>query len=220
MWRGVRVSNDPVVQSEVLIKKGIFEVNLFGNIDVTNENDNGGDFTEMDVTFGINKEILGGGILLRQVNLLAGISSFNYPNTDTDSTVELYAGFDITLPMDIHSKTVANFDIDEVEGAYVSQDFFKDFNLVKFGLLGRDCTLVAKPDIGAGWGSQDYNEYYFNEDSHGISNWHAGLSLMVVNDRFEFGPSVSYTDLWNDNIRDNVADDENVTVGFSALYRF
>jgi hypothetical protein len=226
MWRGVRVSNEPVMQNEVMIKKGMFELSLFGNMDLTDERGNEGDFTEMYLTAGINKKIMSGVGFVKGVNFLAGMTSFNYPNTDSispvfdESTVELYTGVDVEVPYGVHSKTMFNLDVDEVGGAYVSQDFFKDFGLARFSLLGNACTLVARPEVGAGWGSQDYNDYYFDADSNGISNWHTGLSLKVVSERFEFGPYVNYTELWNDDIRDNVRDDNQLMVGFGAGYRF
>jgi len=222
VFRGQLVNDDPVTQSTVTIKKGMFELAFFGNMDLTDINEDSGDFTEMDVRLGIDKQIFSrANGILRSVDVLAGVEYFSFPNTDRDSTAEVYAGARVTLPYNIVSETVAHLDVDEASGGvYLSEEIKRDFKLTKVSLFKRDFEVVATPKFGIGVGSAEYNENYWDVDEFCTSNLFAEIAVMLKNEKIEFGPSIRYVSVVGDDLRDEVVDNEHVVYGFSLGMKF
>ena len=226
VFRGQLASEEPVLQSTLSVQKGIFELKVFGNMDLDENgsqahNDNTGEPTEYNIDFGFDKRVWSGNGIVKGVNVLGGLVYFSYPNTDREATVETYIGTDTEFVKGIHVKTQANIDLNECAGGwYWQEEVYKDFRIADFGLFGKPCKLVAKPNLGMGGGSAEYNRYYWGLDEFITTDWYAGLAVVVESERFEFGPSVKYTDLVNDDLRDQTRDPEHVVFGFGAAVKF
>jgi hypothetical protein len=221
--RGQTVNDSPVLQSEVEIERGIFDLRLWGNGDLTDRRDNAGEFTEFNLDFKVEKEVYSkpGSKWLTAASLFGGAIYYSYPNIDAEATTELYAGVDMTSTFGIHSRLTAYYDIDEADGAYLASDFYKVVPLpVAFKLGSQDFKLSARPEVGYGWGSHDYNKYYFGVHDAVTTDWHAQLAVLAASDKYEFGPSIRYTDLVGDDIQDTQRDSSCWVYGFSFGFKF
>jgi hypothetical protein len=219
--RGERRNDEAVVQSTTEIKKDMFELEFFGNTDLTDSNDSQTDITEFGIRAGIDKQVYEGQGIVKSVNALAGVEYFGYPNVDRDATVEVYTGASVVLPYEIVSESMVNVDVDEAAGGfYMSEAISRKFNLTTLNVLNNDWAISTTPKIGVGGGSAEYNDYYWGVDEFCTTNAFAELSLKATADKMEFGPSVRYETLVGDDMLDEVSDNENMVYGFSFGYKF
>ena len=127
IWRGINLVDDPVFQPSVTASyKGLI-LSIWGNMELTNSNDQLGEFTEIDYvaeyTWSWN-----------DLNLSVGVIHYQFPNIGPPTTTEVHGGlsFDILLAP---SLTVYQ-DVDLADGTYaalsISHTFEKVLVLVCF----------------------------------------------------------------------------------------
>lgn len=170
--RGALLFDGPAVQPAVWATLeqggGSWSVGAWSTIDANDDGGNAGRFTEVDTyveyarSFGTFTATLG---LLR----------YDYPNTDFAASGEAHAalGYDneIATPT-LH----AWYDYDEADGAYLSFDLSRDFDLAERWSLGLS--------VSTGWMEHGQGAYYFGVDSSGFSDLTSGAAL-------SFAPSES-----------------------------
>ncbi len=119
-WRGISLTDDPVVQPSVLLShRNGFSVELWGNLDAGPDNDNQGELNEIRVTLQYAWQ-------LEHVEIAVGAIDYTFPNTPFAGTWEVYAsvGSRGTRSRGAVSRgTVAPrltvyYDVDEVEDVY------------------------------------------------------------------------------------------------------
>jgi hypothetical protein len=223
VFRGQLRNDDPIAASEVSISKGIFDLDIRGNMDLTDITDNQQQFTEFQIDLGFEKQVYDnpGNKLLSAASIFGGLVYYSFPESDREATTELYAGVDVTTAGGVHLKPTLFYDVDEVDGAYLDLAAYRPIDLpLKFKALGQEFKTVLTPELGLGWGSSEYNEAYWGVQDSAFSDWHAALSLMIQSDKLEFGPSIRYTDLLEADIQDGQDDSANVIYGLSLGYKF
>lgn len=152
VWRGMLLTDDPVVQPSVTVSAGGLSLNVWGSIDATEVNeDNGEDgrLQEVDYTLSYAASPMEG------LDLEGGFVWYTF--SSYDSTGEVYGK--VTLPCVLLSPSLsAYYDVDEADGWYLNAGVEHSFE------LSEKLSLILSG--GLGWGSNNFHEYYYGETTH------------------------------------------------------
>jgi hypothetical protein len=194
IWRGQNLVDDWVFQPLVSAGYKGFTGAAWGNLDLTDDNDNEGEFTEVDLTLDYSGQLPG----LEALGYSVGFIYYDFPVTGAaDDTFEVYWGLGLDVPA---SPTVTVYhDVDEAEGTYVSLGVGHSFQNV----------LEAAPDMpvgidlsaSLGWGSSSYNKFYWGPDRSTFNDLALSASFPVQISGWTVAPSVNYVTLVGDDIR-------------------
>jgi uncharacterized protein (TIGR02001 family) len=201
VWRGQNVTDDWVFQPGVSASFDGATLGFWGSLDLTDENDESGNFIEYDWYADYSADIAEG------VGMSIGAIYYYFPGGE--ATTEVYAGLSFDT---VASPSVTiYYDVDEVEGAYVA------FGLGHSIELGEDAPFGIDLGANLGWGDSSYNEVYWGDDIDAELN---DLTLTAAFP-FEVGPvsvtpSVAYVSLLGSDISD-VADDDSLFYGGVGL---
>ncbi len=194
VWRGQNLVDDWSFQPGASVTYGSLTASVWANLDLTHENGNKGEFSEVDLALDYSGQVPGLDIL----GYSAGLIHYDFPvPRAADDTLELYWGFSLDVPAS-PSVTVYH-DVDEAEGTYVSCDIGHSFaNLFELG----PGTPVAL-DLGAslGWGSASYNKFYWGPDSDELNDLVFSAALPFEIAGLTITPSANYATLVSDDIR-------------------
>ncbi len=153
IWRGIALTDDPVLQPSVSADILGFGAEIWGNMDLTDihgttENPDGqkNQLNEIDYT-------LYYGISLPLLQFKAGLIHYSFPKTDLSSTTEIFASAAANVLLSPRFSFF--YDIDEIDGGYILMEAAHDVTLNP----GSDLNLSAS----LGYGSADYVQGYFGE---------------------------------------------------------
>ena len=205
VWRGLVLTDDPVLQPSLTVDYKSLNLNVWGNTDLTDVNGTPGETNELDYTlsysFAVNK-----------VNLTLGVIQYTFPHTDFEPTTEIYgsAGLDMLL-----SPTVSiYYDVDQVNGLYGTLGISHSFSL---GEVYKGITPSLDLSGSIGYGSSNYNEGYFGVDSSGLVDLLLTATLSVpIDDHLSVGPFVSFSQVLDSDLKDAV-DKDNATIFGATL---
>jgi hypothetical protein len=202
IWRGMPINEDPVIQPSLNISGSGFSLNVWGNIDTTDwgENEGGygeesGNITEIDYTAFYEHSI-------GPVSLSAGFISYTFPNIGLDSTLEVFAGLGLDVPLSPAIKSC--WDEDMAWGAnYLSLDVGHSFSLWQSGERALGLDLFA----ATAYANREFNEAYYGIENEGWHDWSAGLSLPLS---LKFGISITpgyfHSSILSDDIKKVIED--------------
>jgi len=188
VWRGIVLTDDPVLQPSVTAGYGNMSLNVWSNMDLTDVNGNQSEVNELDFTLDYAFD-------LAAANMSAGVVRYTFPNTGYASTTEMY----LSLGSEKTGGAALTVyqDVGEVEGSYVSLSsetavhVMDRFDVEIYGALG--------------WGSGKHNGFYYGSGHGAVSD-----VLVHVSVPFEIGgylsiaPSVSFSSIVNNRLRDAV----------------
>jgi len=209
VWRGLRLTDDPVLQPSLTVDYKAVSLNLWGNTDLTDINGTPGETNELDYTldysFSVNK-----------VNLVIGVIQYTFPHTAFEPTTEIYgsAGLDMLL-----SPTVTlYYDSDEVGGLYGTLGISHSFPL---GDVYRGISSSLDLSGSIGYATSDWNEGYYGVNGSGLVDLllAAGLSI-PIDEYLLFGPFISFSQVVDSDLQDAVADDNATFFSATLSYAF
>lgn len=205
IWRGTRVTDEPVLQPSMTLGIGDFSYNVWGNMDLTDISFGccaQGYFTEVDHTFSYDYSMddvtLSGGVIFY---------TFKYFNT----TAEIYGGvtFDNVL---LSPSATVYFDVDETScdtadftctlpgggapGIYVLLGAGHSFD------TGND--TIPSIDVSGtfAFANEGYTDFYFGSVGAGATDASVTLSVpFEINDNLSAGAFVTYSGLVRDTVR-------------------
>jgi hypothetical protein len=209
VWRGYRVTDEPVIQPAMTLGIGGFAFNAWGNLDLTNINGQQGDFSEIDYTFSYDQAFEGGSVG-------GGVIFYAFPGAPT--TTELYGGisFDVvgapsvTLYVDVDETRAGGGD----PGLYV--------------LLGGGHSFPTNSDVvpsidisgSFAFANDGFTGFYAGVGG-GTHDASVGLSVpFVIDDNWSASGFVTYSGLVGDNLRVVFADPDTVVGGASINLSF
>jgi len=191
VWRGMVNVDDYVLQPAAEVGLLGFELGFWGNLDLTDVNDQSWKFTEIDWTLGYELE-------LPLVGFEAGFIYYTYPQAEGIDTWEFYLGAEANVIL--HPSIFVYQDIDTVKGAYW------DLNVSHGFALGETSQLQLS--AGLGLGSKSYMDGYFGMGGAFIPETELGASMTDGRIRaevpfhpvplFTVSPSVTWTTLLGD----------------------
>lgn len=215
VWRGMILTDDPVIQPSLTLSMGGFSFNIWGSVDMTDINEDEGEeyhLQELDYTLSYGFTATEG------LDLEVGVIAYTFPGTAFDATSEAYASAALSCVPYVTPSVTAYYDFDEVDGWYVVAAL--DANTIALTeKLGLDL------GVSLGWGSEDYNTAYWGVENDGLNdlNFSAGLSYQV-NDMFSVGISAGYMVLVGSDVKDAVeadgGDTDQFYMGVSAAFAF
>lgn len=204
IWRGQNVVNEPVFQQSVNVEYKNLTLTGWGNIDLTNTNDNQNNFTELDFSLDYSGKVFN----TSNLNYSIGLINYIFPHTECHSTSEVYVGLSLDT---FFSPSLTIFrDIDEVDGTYIS--FGIDHSFKNF-----------KNSLSLGWADGNYNSSYWGKDSSGFNDLTLSLSYPIKLKDWTLSPSISYITLIGDGMRESTIygkDSDFVVIGFGLSTSF
>ena len=210
IWRGIEVVDEPVWQPSITFSWEGLSLNVWGNMDLTDANDDAGTFTEIDYTLSYEG----------QWKLMAygfGVVHYQFPTIGSADTTEVFVSVGLDVPL---SPTVTLYqDVDEADGLYVNASVGHTFEDV-FHLSE---TIAMSIDLAAslGWGSSKHNDFYYGSDDSGLADAVISAGFPVDLGRgWTLTPSVNYSWLLDNGIRDAMDDDDNFWSAISLRLSF
>lgn len=209
VWRGAVFAEDAVFQPSLSGGMGSLSVNLWGNMDLTDENGTTRQFNEWDYTVDYSTSF-------DMIGVSVGMIGYTFPNFG-GHTNEMYIGASYDI-IGAPSITVYK-DLEATEGVYASLSG-------GYSVPVADITAI---DLGAAIGFGDSNN---NQALYGSGDSGAGLSDLLVgvsatfgiNDMFSVTPSVNISSILDSDGADayDAADLEatNVFFGLTASAAF
>lgn len=212
VWRGQLLTDAPVIQPSATLSGYGFSANVWGNVDITDENEKNDEnlnLLETDYTLSYGFTPVEG------LDLEGGLIWYTFPSLD--STGEVYASVTLSAVPLSPSLTVY-YDFDEVEGFYA--------NLA----VGHTMALTEKLDfsLGAslGWGDGDYHEFYFGQPaSSSLSDILLSACLdYALTERVSVSVYAAYSDFLDSDVeklaRDGYGDSDILYAGVSLGVSF
>ena len=196
VWRGMLLTDDPVLQPSLTLGLAGFSFNVWGSIDTTDVNElTGGDMTgptynmqELDYTLSYGFSPMEG------VDLEVGGILYTFPGTAFAETTEIYAALGVSVPYLDPSLTVY-YDVDEAEGVYAGLSAGHAWQLME--------PLSLSVGGSVGWGSSDYHAFYFGVDDSDLSDFNLSVGLeYVVSENVSVSATLAYSDFLGDDIGD------------------
>lgn len=144
--RGQVNSDRPVIEPALTVSKHGVRLNVWGNLDLSDEVTGKRQFSEVDLTAAYDFPV-------PVIEASAGIIEYLYPNTPRPETREVFLS--VAWPNQILRPDLdMYYDFGDVHGAYLNVSLEHDFTFLKN-------RLRLTPGINSGWGSRSYNTYNF-----------------------------------------------------------
>lgn len=183
IWRGQRLVDKPVVQPWVNLGFGNFTFGTWANMNTKGKS---GEFNEIDLSVDYTNS------LTDTISYSVGIIRYEFPNTTAEGTAEIYAG--LSFDTFLSPSVTLYYDIDEVDGCYLSFGAGHQIELSESVCLDMSASL--------GWGSSDYNEAYWGEDSSKMQDLTLSLAMPVALGNWTLTPSVNYVSIMSSSLRE------------------
>jgi uncharacterized protein (TIGR02001 family) len=207
VWRGQNLTDDWVFQPGVSATYRGLTAGVWGSLDLTDENDQSGEFIEYDWYLDYSGQIND------TVGYSIGAIYYYFPSIGT--TTELYWGFNLDVPAS-PSITVYH-DVDEADGIYVSLGVGHSIEATEKIPVGIDLSAAI------GWGDKKYNEYYWGTDKAELNDLVLSVGLPFEVAGVSVTPSISYITLLGSDVKDSDAYDKDnsiLVVGVSLSKEF
>jgi hypothetical protein len=193
--RGQNLVDDWVLQPGAYVGYKGITASFWGNLDLTDENGNQGDFSEIDLTLDYSAKVPGTDL----VSYSLGVINYDFPvSGGANNTWEIYGGFGLDV---LASPSVTVYhDVDEVKGTYVSFGLEHSFE----NLIELDPGVGVGLDLSAsiGWGSASYNKFYWGPDKSELNDLVLKAAFPFEVAGFTVTPSVNYITLMGEDIRE------------------
>ncbi len=191
VWRGLILTDDPVLQPSATLSHKGFSLNIWANDDLTDKGASGAsEITEFDYTLDYSFNV-------KKFSFGLGVIQYTFPNTGSEGTTEILGtvGYDFFLSPSL----TLYWDTDEAGGVYGNLSLSHSFGLGK--ILG----IIPSLDFSAGTGfaSSNWNEFYYSVDSGGFVDLLLTIGLSIpVDDYLSLSPFISYSTLLDSDLED------------------
>jgi hypothetical protein len=224
IWRGQNVNDKSVFQPSVYVSKWGFTGSVWGSLDLTHENDNAGELTEVDYSLDYTSAVPG----ITGINFSLGTVYYRFPNTEFKSTSEVYAGMSLSCTCNGQGHCLACLcapwfkvyrDVDEVKnGAYYQ--FGVGRTMQKVVSLTEDCFVDCVLGASTGYGNSAYNKGYFGVNDGKMNDLTLSMALPFAVGKWTIKPNINYSMLWSDTIRSGRENNDNLWGGLSLSCNF
>ncbi|MHC4759491.1 MAG: hypothetical protein ACYTE8_12615 [Planctomycetota bacterium] len=215
IWRGQNLVDGWVFQPSTSLSYKGFTGLVWGNLDMTNDNRDSCEFTEVDLSLDYTGKCPGIDIL----NYSLGFIYYDFPDPGgVDDTWELYWG--LALDVLLNPSVTVYHDVDEADGgAYVSTGVSHSFvNVIE---LSPDMPVGVDLSASWGWGNSSYNKAYWGVNDSKSQDMALSAAFPIGLGNWTLAPSINYVTLMNDDIRSaNLKDSHNLFGGVSLSRSF
>jgi hypothetical protein len=207
VWRGMTFNDGIVFQPSLDVSKGGFGLNVWGNIDGSDYDDqlDSGEFSEVDLTASY-------GFKLDPLDITIGYIEYLFPTTEDTGSVgtrEVFASFGINIIDNLSTTLAIYYDFDEVEDVYANLSLAYSASL----------TNAVSLDLGTGIGYAG-GEYTADGDA-GFFDYIVSAKLgYSVNDSLSLSAMLAYADSADEDKLPEEATDTNFFGGVGITYGF
>jgi hypothetical protein len=212
IWRGQNLNDRSVFQPSVSVSKSGFTGSIWGNLDMTGKNDNSGEFTEFDYALDYSAAIPD----VNGVSFSAGVLYYDFPNTHSPATTEVYGGLNFNLPLTPYVRLYR--DVGEINGSYLQ--FGIGHTIEKIVEVSKTCYCGLRLGSSIGYASSGYNKGYFGANSANTNDWTVQLAFPLCIDSWTLKPSVNYSTMLSNSVRSATAKSDNVWFGVGISKSF
>ncbi len=212
IWRGQNLNDKSVFQPSVSIGKNGFTGSVWGNLDLTGENRNCGQFTEFDYSIDYSASVPD----INGVSFSVGALYYDFPNTDSKPTTEVYGGLNFDLPLTPYVKLYR--DVEEINGSYLQAGI--GHSIEKIWEFSSKCYCGLQIGSSIGYGSSRYNKGYFDSDSAKLNDWTSSVALPFCIGAWTIQPCINYSTMLSDSIRTATEKSDNFWAGLSISIEF
>lgn len=198
LWRGAFLNDETVLQPSVDVSCGNLGATVWGNVNLTRQNPGEQRLDEVDLYFYYTLEL---GPLSVEAGQISYLPTDSVTGGETNhATHEVYVSVAFENDLVTPSMSVY-YDYDEVKGFYTSLALAREIELAD--------SLTLTPGISAGYGSADFNSYYFDVDKSRMVDGTASVAIeWKPGDTYSYNASVTYTRILDGNIRDSVEEND------------
>ena len=197
-WRGQNFTDGFVFQPNFWLTNGMFTLDVWGNMDVTNKNAAEGEFSRVNYTITLNPDT-------DMIHYKFGATHYTFPSIAGADTTEIFAGARF-VAVPFNPSITLFWDVDAAEGFYIS--------------LGADGSLFGGNDVtGIDWAfnlglaTDGYNQLYFNSNDFAFNDLTFEVSKKFVMNRWYIKPTAGFSTMLDSAIRDQVSNEDNFWVG-------
>jgi len=209
VWRGLLLTDDPVLQPSVTLSHGKLSLNLWGNTDLTDVNGTPGEVNEFDYTLDYSFSV-------DQIDVSLGVIQYTFPHTAFEPTTEIYGSAGLDIPFS--PKITVYYDTDEVGGVYgaVAAGYG-----IPIGEVSRGISPTLDLSGSVGYASANWNKGYYGVDSSGPVDLLLGASLSVpLDETLTIAPFVNYSSVLDGDLRDAVSKEDTFCFGATLSISF
>ena len=201
IWRGLLVTDDPVLQPAVSLGMDKLTLGVWGNYETTNITGERGEFTEIDYSLDYTDALPG----VEGAFYSAGVIYYSFPRAlnVTSATTELYAG--IGMDTVLSPTATLYYDIDEADGYYASFGVSHSVDISEMGIVD---DMLKTVDLSAtvGYGSNKYNTEYWGESTDALNDLVVTAAVpFELCSSASLTASCSYVSLLDGSIKNNTA---------------
>jgi len=223
-WRGLKINDTPVFQPSFSVTKNSFTFEVWGNMDLSDNDESQFEFNEVDYTVSYDKEFSNFGITL-------GLTQYTYPDDKEYNTSEIFAG--ISFFTFLEPSIMVYKDIDLYNSLYIQFAISHTFSIMPEELSpGLTLSVVA------GYSDESFKQGYFqgnyifektphdnadnNDFSSGLVDFGIMTELPILLKKGELTFSISYSTLSDSDIHspDYISDDSEIVYGISYSISF
>lgn len=210
VWRGMNLVDDWVAQPSFTVSKGGFSFNVWGDINLTDQNDMTRQIDELDLTFEYD-------FTFGNFTIPVGLAHYTFPNTAFSATTELFTG--IAYDWIVSPSVTVYWDVDQANGVYVLAGAGYSFEVPG---LPKGIGMSVDLSAGIGYATDNHNDYYFGVNEGGWVDWNASLAVPVsfLDGKVTVTPAVTYTSLVDDKLRDTTDKENNTYFGVTVALSF
>jgi len=190
VWRGMTFNDGWVAQPSIDITKGGFNLNVWGNLDISDYNNtlDSGEFSEIDLTADYT-------FTLGMFDMGVGYIEYLFPTTDktgAPATSEIYGSLGMALPAGFAASLVVYYDIDQLK------EWYTTLGLTYSYAVNDKLSLEAGGSIA--WAGDDYCA----DGSAGFYDYNLSISAgYVITPEWSVSAFIKYTNsLDSDNLAD------------------
>lgn len=212
IWRGQNLNDKSVFQPSVSVGLSGFTASVWGNLDLKKSNQHAGEFTEFDYGLDYSASVPD----INGVSFSIGALYYDFPNTTSEPTTELYGGLNFDLPLAPYIKWYR--DVKAINGSYLQ--FGVGHSIGKIWELSDKCYCGLQIGSSIGYGSPRYNKGYFGVDSERLNDWTSSIAFPFCMGAWTIKPSINYSTILSDVIRTETPKNDNFWAGLLICTEF
>jgi DNA-directed RNA polymerase subunit RPC12/RpoP len=188
--RGVTLSEDPVFQPDVWASYRGVTLSVWGNMDLTDVNENEAQFNELDLTLDYSGQ-------WDALSYSAGGIYYIFPNTGSRDTAEVYTS--LHYDMMLEPTLTVYYDFVEADGFYVVLGIGHGLEIpLRLDVV----TVRLELGMQVGWGSRNFIRFNAGVHNDALTDWVTTASLPVtLGEHLTVSPMISYSSVLDKDIR-------------------
>lgn len=212
IWRGQVVSNRAVFEPTIALKKYGFTGYVWGNMDLTGQNEHCREFIEMNYVLDYTASIPD----MNGVSFSVGTIYYDFPNTFFKPTTEIYGGLSFDLPLTPFVRLYR--DVDEARSAYIQVGV--GHTIEKIFSISDGCYCGLRVGSYLAYGNSQYNKFYFASAGGKLNDLNVSLAMPVCFKDWSITPSIYYSMMVDSDVRAATDKSDNLVAGVSISRSF